>query len=104
NVLRGDMSLVGPRPLLMEYLPLYTPSQGRRHEAKPGLTGLAQIKGRDRLGWEKRFRWDVWYVHHWNLRLDARILWKTGAALVSSAVLPRGETTPPFNGSSGEVS
>jgi sugar transferase EpsL len=74
NVLRGDMSLVGPRPLLMEYLPRYSPEQMRRHDMRPGMTGLAQIKGRHRVGWDERFRLDVAYVDGWSLRLDAAIL------------------------------
>lgn len=74
NVLRGDMSLVGPRPLLMDYLDLYSDEQMRRHEMRPGLTGLAQISGRNDQSWEERLALDVWYVDHWSLWLDARIL------------------------------
>src|SRR5690606_13543899 len=74
NVLKGDMSLVGPRPLLMEYLDLYTPEQMRRHDVKPGITGLAQVSGRNEVGWDKRFELDVWYVDHWSLWLDLRIM------------------------------
>lgn len=74
NVLRGDMSLVGPRPLLMEYIPLYSPQQARRHEVRPGITGWAQVNGRNALSWEERFRLDVWYVDHRSLLLDLRIL------------------------------
>lgn len=74
NVLKGDMSLVGPRPLLMEYLDRYTPEQARRHEAVPGITGWTQVHGRNSLGWEKRFCLDVWYVDHWSLWLDMKIL------------------------------
>ena len=74
NVLRGEMSLVGPRPLLMEYLPRYSPEQARRHEVRPGITGLAQVRGREMLEWEKRFELDVWYVDHWSLRLDLEII------------------------------
>ena len=77
NVLRGDMSLVGPRPLLMEYLPLYTTEQGRRHMVKPGLTGWAQVHGRNALTWEERFDLDVWYVDHQSFWLDLKILWLT---------------------------
>jgi Sugar transferases involved in lipopolysaccharide synthesis len=77
NVLRGDMSLVGPRPLLMEYLPLYTPTQARRHEVRPGITGWAQINGRNELSWEERFKLDVWYVDNHSIWLDLRILWMT---------------------------
>ena len=77
NVLRGDMSLVGPRPLLMEYLPLYTPEQARRHAVRPGITGWAQVNGRNAVSWEERFRLDVWYVDHQSFWLDLRILWLT---------------------------
>jgi lipopolysaccharide/colanic/teichoic acid biosynthesis glycosyltransferase len=74
NVLRGEMSLVGPRPLLMQYLERYSPEQARRHEALPGMTGWAQINGRNALTWEDKFRLDVWYVDHWSIRLDIKIL------------------------------
>ena len=74
NVLRGEMSLVGPRPLLMQYLERYTPEQARRHEVLPGITGWAQVNGRNALAWEDKFRLDVWYVDHWSLWLDAKIL------------------------------
>ena len=77
NVLKGDMSLVGPRPLLMEYVPLYTRHQARRHEVKPGITGWAQVNGRNALTWEQKFELDVWYVDNWSLALDARILFLT---------------------------
>jgi lipopolysaccharide/colanic/teichoic acid biosynthesis glycosyltransferase len=77
NVLRGDMSLVGPRPLSVAYLPRYSSEQARRHEMKPGITGWAQVNGRNAIDWEERFRLDVWYVSHWSLKLDARILWET---------------------------
>jgi lipopolysaccharide/colanic/teichoic acid biosynthesis glycosyltransferase len=77
NVLRGDMSLVGPRPLLMEYLPRYTSEQARRHEVRPGITGLAQVNGRNLLSWEERFACDVWYVDHWSFGLDLTILART---------------------------
>jgi sugar transferase EpsL len=77
NVVRGDMSLVGPRPLLMEYLPHYSAAQARRHEMRPGITGLAQVRGRNDMGWDKRFRLDTWYVDHWSMRLDARIILDT---------------------------
>jgi lipopolysaccharide/colanic/teichoic acid biosynthesis glycosyltransferase len=82
TVLKGDMSLVGPRPLLVEYLPLYTPEQARRHDVKPGLTGLAQVMGRHTISFEDRFAYDLWYVDHWSLRLDARILLKTFPAML----------------------
>jgi sugar transferase EpsL len=74
NVLRGDMSLVGPRPLLMEYLPLYTKTQRRRHEVRPGITGWAQVNGRNALSWEEKFRLDLWYVEHRSFLIDVRIL------------------------------
>jgi sugar transferase EpsL len=74
NVLRGEMSLVGPRPLLVAYLERYTPEQARRHQVLPGITGWAQINGRNVLTWEDKFRLDVWYVDHWSLRLDIKIL------------------------------
>ena len=77
NVLKGDMSLVGPRPLLMQYLARYTPEQARRHEVRPGLTGWAQVNGRNAISWEQKFEYDVWYVEHRNLRLDLRILLMT---------------------------
>lgn len=74
NVLLGEMSMVGPRPLLMEYLPLYSQEQARRHEVRPGITGLAQVNGRNALSWEERFRLDVWYVDHQSFLLDLKIL------------------------------
>ncbi|MCG8532751.1 MAG: sugar transferase [Desulfovibrionales bacterium] len=74
NVLKGDMSLVGPRPLLMEYLPLYTPEQNRRHEMRPGITGWAQVNGRNGLAWEEKFKLDVWYVDNQSNLLDLKIL------------------------------
>ena len=77
NVLKGDMSLVGPRPLLMRYLDRYTPEQARRHEAKPGITGWAQINGRNAIDWEEKFKLDVWYVDHISLLLDCKILFGT---------------------------
>ena len=77
NVLRGDMSLVGPRPLLMEYMERYTPEQMRRHDVVPGITGLAQVSGRNNLAWEQKFELDVWYVDHWSLWLDLKIIIKT---------------------------
>ena len=74
NVLKGDMSLVGPRPLLMDYLERYTPEQARRHEVKPGITGWAQINGRNTISWEEKFKLDVWYVDNWNILLDIKII------------------------------
>lgn len=77
NVLVGDMSLVGPRPLLMEYLPLYSPEQARRHEVRPGITGWAQVNGRNALSWDEKFGLDIWYVDNRNFWLDLKILWLT---------------------------
>ncbi len=77
NVLKGDMSLVGPRPLLVEYLPLYTKDQARRHEVRPGITGWAQVNGRNAISWERKFELDVWYVDNNSLVLDIKILWLT---------------------------
>lgn len=77
NVLKGEMSLVGPRPLLLEYLPLYTPEQARRHEVLPGITGWAQVNGRNAISWEEKFKLDVWYVDNRSLWLDIKILWMT---------------------------
>ncbi|MCK4620879.1 MAG: sugar transferase [Desulfuromonadales bacterium] len=79
NVLKGDMSLVGPRPLLMEYLERYTPEQARRHEVRPGITGWAQVNGRNAISWEEKFKLDVWYVDNQSLWLDIKILWMTFA-------------------------
>lgn len=77
NVLKGDMSLVGPRPLLMEYLPLYSPEQARRHEVRPGVTGWAQVNGRNAISWDQKFALDVWYVENRSLWLDLKIIWST---------------------------
>ena len=77
NVLKGDMSLIGPRPLLVEYLPLYNHEQQRRHEVKPGITGWAQVNGRNSISWEEKFSLDVWYVDHVSFWLDLKILWRT---------------------------
>jgi len=77
NVIKGDMSFVGPRPLLVEYLPLYSDIQKRRHEVKPGITGWAQINGRNAIGWKEKFNYDVWYVDNISFTLDFRILWRT---------------------------
>lgn len=96
NVLRGDMSLVGPRPLLMEYLPLYSPEQARRHEVRPGITGWAQVNGRNALSWEDKFRLDVWYVDNHNLWLDIKILWLTAKkVLLREGISAAGEATMP---------
>lgn len=94
NVIKGDMSLVGPRPLLVEYLALYTPEQARRHEVKPGVTGWAQVNGRNALSWEEKFKLDVWYVDNWSLWLDLKILWFTvSKVLRQEGVSGAGEAT-----------
>lgn len=100
NVLVGDMSLVGPRPLLMEYLPLYTPEQARRHEVRPGITGWAQVNGRNAISWEEKFAMDVWYVDHRSLSLDVSILLRTVTkVLAREGISAEGEaTTQPFTG------
>jgi sugar transferase EpsL len=90
NVLKGDLSFVGPRPLLMEYLPLYSAEQARRHEVRPGITGWAQVNGRNALSWEERFRLDVWYVDHRSFWLDMKILWLT----LLRVVRPEGVNQP----------
>lgn len=77
NVVKGDLSLVGPRPLLMQYLPLYSPEQARRHEVRPGITGWAQVNGRNAISWEEKFKLDVWYVDNQSFLLDLKILWIT---------------------------
>jgi lipopolysaccharide/colanic/teichoic acid biosynthesis glycosyltransferase len=77
NVLKGEMSLVGPRPLLTEYLPLYSPEQARRHDVRPGVTGWAQVNGRNAISWEEKFALDVWYVDNRSIRLDLKIIWLT---------------------------
>ena len=81
NVLKGDMSIIGPRPLMMKYLDRYTPEQARRHDVKPGITGWAQINGRNAISWEDRFKLDVWYVDNWGLWLDLKIIFRTVAAV-----------------------
>jgi lipopolysaccharide/colanic/teichoic acid biosynthesis glycosyltransferase len=103
NVLRGDMSLVGPRPLLMEYLPLYTPEQARRHEVRPGITGWAQVNGRNAISWEAKFALDVWYVDNRSLLLDLRILALTLAkVLAREGISQEGRATMErFTGSGG---
>lgn len=104
NVLKGDMSLVGPRPLLMQYVPLYSPTQARRHEVRPGITGWAQVNGRNALSWDEKFAHDVWYVDHRSFLLDLKILFMTagkvlrrdGISAVGEATMPvfRGQETP----------
>lgn len=100
NVLRGEMSLVGPRPLLMEYLPLYSPLQARRHEVRPGITGWAQVNGRNALDWESRFHMDVWYVDNRTMALDVHILWMTlRKVLIREGISAQGDATmPKFRG------
>lgn len=94
NVIRGDMSLVGPRPLLVEYLPLYSPEQARRHEVRPGITGWAQVNGRNALSWDEKFKLDVWYVDNRSLWLDIKILWLTvKKVLVRDGISATGEAT-----------
>jgi lipopolysaccharide/colanic/teichoic acid biosynthesis glycosyltransferase len=85
NVLRGNMSLIGPRPLLPEYLPLYNEFQQRRHEVKPGITGWAQVNGRNTITWDQKFKYDVWYVHNVSLKVDANIFYLTVKKVLSSA-------------------
>jgi len=106
NVLRGDMALVGPRPLMMQYLDRYTPEQARRHEVRPGLTGWAQVHGRNALTWEEKFALDVWYVDHRSVWLDLWILVRTVAIVLSgSGVSHEGAATmPEFMGSGGTPS
>lgn len=101
NVLKGDMSLVGPRPLLMEYLPLYTTEQKRRHEVRPGVTGWAQINGRNAISWDEKFALDIWYVDNRSLLLDLKILWLTlQRVVVRRGVNATGSPTMPrFTGS-----
>jgi lipopolysaccharide/colanic/teichoic acid biosynthesis glycosyltransferase len=101
NVVRGDMSLVGPRPLLMEYLPLYTVEQARRHEVRPGITGWAQVNGRNAVTWEEKFALDVWYVDHRSFRLDLEILGKTVTQVFGGhgVSAPGHATMEPFRGS-----
>ncbi|MDJ0624632.1 MAG: sugar transferase [Desulfocapsaceae bacterium] len=106
NVLKGDMSLVGPRPLLMEYLPLYSTEQVRRHEVRPGITGWAQINGRNALSWEEKFKLDVWYVDNHSLWLDVKILFLTiKKVLFREGISAEGESTmPKFRGNDFEGS
>jgi len=105
SVLRGDMSLVGPRPLLMQYVERYTPEQRRRLEAKPGLTGWAQVRGRNCLSWEEKFRLDVWYVDHWSNLLDLRILLATVRKVLLGDGIGHGAdpTMPEFTGTHTDI-
>lgn len=94
NVLKGEMSLVGPRPLLVEYLPLYSPEQARRHDVRPGITGWAQVNGRNAISWEEKFALDVWYVENQSLWLDIKILWLTvRKVLLRDGISASGEVT-----------
>jgi len=104
NVLKGDMSFVGPRPLLIEYLDRYSPEQARRHEVRPGITGWAQVNGRNALSWEEKFALDVWYVDHQSFLLDLKILWKTLVSVVRrEGISSEGHATMPvFMGSKKE--
>ena len=98
NILKGDMSLVGPRPLLVEYLPLYSTQQARRHEVKPGITGWAQVNGRNVISWDEKFDLDVWYVDNQSIRLDIKILFLTiKKVIVRDGISAQGSATmPPF--------
>ncbi|MFC4871583.1 sugar transferase [Negadavirga shengliensis] len=100
NVLKGDMSLVGPRPLLFKYIPLYSPQQRRRHEVRPGITGWAQVNGRNAISWSKKFELDLYYVDHVDLALDLKILWMTVLKVLKREGVNQSETRPmePFNG------
>ena len=100
NVLTGELSLVGPRPLLIQYLDLYTPEQMRRHDVKPGITGWAQVNGRNAISWEQKFEFDVWYVDHWSLLLDLKILLMTAVKVLrGEGVRQEGQATAePFRG------
>ena len=100
NVLKGDMSLIGPRPLLIKYLPLYSETQKRRHEVKPGITGWAQVNGRNAISWDKKFEYDVWYVDNIGFGLDCKILLKTIQKVVQSEGInaANAATIEPFNG------
>ena len=104
NVLRGDMSMVGPRPLLLEYLPRYTPEQARRHTVVPGITGWAQVNGRNAITWEKKFQLDLWYIDNQTLVLDLKILLLTFKKVVlRDGINPKNElTTPEFRGGQDE--
>jgi len=101
NVIRGDLSFVGPRPLLMQYLERYSPEQARRHEVKPGITGWAQVNGRNAISWEEKFEYDVWYVDNRSFLLDLKIIWLTWLKLFKAEGISQGgyETMPEFLGS-----
>lgn len=94
NVIKGDMSIVGPRPLLMEYLPLYSPEQAKRHDVRPGMTGHAQVNGRNAIGWEEKFKLDTWYVENQSIWLDFKIMFKTvHKVLAKDDISAEGEVT-----------
>lgn len=101
NVLKGELSLVGPRPLLMKYLPLYSPRQARRHDVMPGITGWAQVCGRNQLSWNNKLELDVWYVENWSVGLDFKILFKTMTGIIRAEGISRDgcATMPEFMGS-----
>jgi len=101
NVLKGEMSLIGPRPLLMEYLPLYSPRQARRHEVRPGVTGWAQVNGRNAISWEEKFALDIWYIDNQSLRLDLKIIWLTIRKVLEREGISAADeaTMPKFRGS-----
>lgn len=101
NVIKGDMSLIGPRPLLVSYLPLYNDFQKRRHEVKPGITGWAQVNGRNSISWDKKFELDIWYVDHCSFTLDSRIFWMTLMKVFKSEGVNAEKNIPmrPFKGS-----
>ncbi len=100
NVLKGDMSLVGPRPLLFKYLPLYSAEQKRRHQVRPGITGWAQVNGRNSIGWDEKFRYDIYYVDHIGFLFDIRILWMTFLKVIKKEGINQSEERPmqPFEG------
>lgn len=100
NVFKGDMALIGPRPLLPEYLPLYSKEQARRHEVRPGITGWAQVHGRNAISWQEKFRFDVWYVDHCNLAVDLKIIWLTIMKVVKREGISSSSsvTMEPFRG------
>jgi lipopolysaccharide/colanic/teichoic acid biosynthesis glycosyltransferase len=101
NVIKGDMSLVGPRPLLFKYIPLYSLEQRRRHLVRPGITGWAQVNGRNTISWNRKFEYDLYYVEHLSLWFDIKILWITALKVIKSEGINSGENVPmpPFNGS-----
>lgn len=104
NVIKGDMSIVGPRPLLMEYLPLYSPEQAKRHDVRPGMTGHAQVNGRNAIGWEEKFKLDTWYVENQSIWLDFKIMFKTvHKVLAKDDISAEGEATmTKFTGTNSE--